>query len=58
MGTNKVPYTLRMQEENIQKLKIVAAAEKRSMAVMIEILVEKFLADYESQHGPIPTPPK
>ena len=56
--TSKVPYTLRMQDENLKKLRIVATLEKRSMANLIELLVEKFLADYESQHGPIPAPPK
>ena len=49
MPTNKRQFTLRMQEDNFNKIKYIAAkyiaaAEKRSIAMQIEFLVEECIS--------------
>lgn len=58
MPTNKRQFTLRMQEDNFNKIKYIAAkyiaaAEKRSIAMQIEFLVEECIKKYEADHGKI-----
>lgn len=54
MATQKAAFTMRMQPENLDKIKVLAAINKRSMAMQIEYLVEQYIRNYESQHGTIP----
>ena len=44
---------MRMQPENFDKLRVIAALNKRSMAMQIEFLLEQYIADYEAAHGKI-----
>lgn len=53
MATDKRQFTMRMQPENFDKLRVIAALNKRSMAMQIEFLLEQYIADYEAAHGQI-----
>lgn len=53
MPTNKRQFTLRMQEENFDKIKYIADVKKRSIAKQIEFLVERCIKEYEDVHGKI-----
>lgn len=53
MATDKRQFTLRMQPENIEKIKVIAAVNKRSMAMQIEYWSEEKIAEYEHQNGTI-----
>ena len=53
MTTAKRQFTLRMQPENIEKIKYIAAVNKRSMAMQLEYWAEQHIADYESKFGKI-----
>lgn len=39
MATNKRAFTMRMQAENFEKIKIIAECNKRSIAMQIEYLI-------------------
>jgi predicted transcriptional regulator len=56
MATEKLVYTLRLHEHVYGKIKVIAEAERRSMAMQIELAVEQFIAEYEKQHGVIAVP--
>ncbi|BCJ86504.1 Arc family DNA-binding protein [Effusibacillus dendaii] len=56
MATDKRQFTLRLQEENFQKIKVIAEKSKRSIAMQIEFLVEQYIAEYENEHGVIEIP--
>lgn len=53
MATNKRQFTLRLQEENFLKIKAIAEADRRSIAMEIEYILEKHIKEYEQQYGPI-----
>lgn len=53
MTTDKRQFTMRMQPENFDKLKVISALNKRSMAMQIEYLLEQYIAEYEATHGQI-----
>lgn len=53
MVTDKRQFTLRLSEDNFQKVKVLAEKDKRSIAMQIEYLIERYIADYEAKHGPI-----
>lgn len=53
MPTNKRQFTLRMQEDNFNKIKYIASAEKRSISMQIEFLIEEYIKKYEDSHGKI-----
>lgn len=53
MPTNKRVFTLRLQENNFDKIKYIADKNKRSIAMQIEYLVEKNIEEYEKKHGVI-----
>lgn len=44
------------KQENIDKMKIIAKKNKRSLAKELEYIVEKHITDYEAQHGEIKLP--
>ena len=54
MATNKRPFTMRMQPKNYDKIRVIAAVNKRSVAMQIEYLMEKCIEEYEGKHGQIP----
>ena len=53
MATDKRQFTMRMQPENFDKIRVVATVNKRSVAMQIELLIEQCIAAYEKEHGPI-----
>lgn len=53
MATDKKVFTLRMQPENVEKIKILAEKNKRSTAKQIEFIVERYITDYEETNGQI-----
>lgn len=53
MATDKRAFTMRMQQDNFDKIKVIAAANKRSIAMQIEFLIEDCIRSYEALHGEI-----
>lgn len=53
MPTDKRVFTLRLQEDNFNKIKYIAEKNKRSIAMQIEYLVEQFIDEFEKEHGKI-----
>lgn len=53
MATAKRQFTMRMQQDNFDKIKYISEEEKRSMAAEIELLIEKKISEYESINGAI-----
>ena len=53
MATEKRQFTMRMQPENFDKIKVIAAMNKRSMAMQIEHLIEEAITAHESAYGEI-----
>lgn len=54
MTTNKKVFTFRLQEENFKKIKYIADNNKRSIAMQIEYLLERYIEEYERNNGSIP----
>ena len=57
MATDKRQFTMRMQPENFDKIRVIAAINKRSVAMQIEYLLEQCIADFEKTYGTIPLAP-
>ncbi len=53
MATNKKVFTLRLEEKNFEKIKIIAEKNKRSIAMQIEYLIEQHIDKFEEENGPI-----
>ena len=51
MATDKRAFTLRLEQENFEKIKFIADKNKRSIAKQIEYLIEQNIKDYETKHG-------
>ena len=49
-------YTIRINQEYLEKLSWLAAREHRSVNRQIEWALEQYLLGYEAAHGPIPRP--
>lgn len=53
MATNKRVFTLRLEEKNFEKIKIIADKNKRSIAMQIEYLIEQHIDEFERENGVI-----
>ena len=53
MGNYYPPFSLRISEELIGKVKVMAEINKRSANKELEFVVEKYVKEYESKHGEI-----
>lgn len=53
LSTDKKRYTLRLEEENFEKIKYIAAIDKRSIAMQIEYLIEQTIKEFEEKNGVI-----
>ena len=53
MATDKRVFTLRLAEENFEKIKYIAGKNKRSIAMQIEYLIEQYVEEYEEKNGSI-----
>ena len=56
MSTDKRQFTMRMQPENFDKIRVISAINKRSMAMQIEYLIEQCIKEYELERGEIVFP--
>ncbi|HIV86399.1 MAG TPA: hypothetical protein H9900_06305 [Candidatus Monoglobus merdigallinarum] len=54
MAVIRTQFTLRPHTINHAKIKKIAASESRTMTNMIEFLIKKEIARYESENGEIP----
>ena len=57
MGVQETPYSLRLGREAMQKIRVLAEKEKRSINMQLCVAVEDYLERYEKEHGPIPVEP-
>ena len=53
MKRSKPATSIRMDEAILEKLKAIAISEKRSLNGQAEVAIEKFVRDYENEHGEI-----
>lgn len=51
MPTNLIPFSLRIPEKLLHKIRVIAAYNKRSTNKEIEFAVEQYVTDYEKKHG-------
>lgn len=56
MATDKRQFTLRIQDDTYEKMRFLAYAERRSIAMEIETAMLAYIANYEKHHGPIQLP--
>lgn len=53
MTTNKKAFTMRLDWQNYEKFVAISKKNRRSMAAELELIVEQYIAKYESQNGQI-----
>lgn len=53
MANYYTPFSLRVSEELIAKIKIIAARNKRSADKEIEYALEQYVKDFETRHEEI-----
>ena len=53
MGNYYQPFSLRVSEELIEKIKVIAKNHKRSANKEMELILEDYVKDYENEHGEI-----
>lgn len=53
MPSFKRTFTLRLEDENYEKIKYISSKNKRSMANQIEFLIEQHILEFEKKNGPI-----
>lgn len=53
MPSTKRIFTLRLEDECYEKMRVIAASDNRSMANYIESMVKEEIRTYESKHGEI-----
>jgi len=53
MPTDKRQFTMRMQDDTYEKIRVIAFNDRRSIAMEIETILLGYIAAYESQHGEI-----
>ncbi|WP_143192319.1 Arc family DNA-binding protein [Paenibacillus sp. P32E] len=55
MATDKRVFTLRLKDDNFNKIKYIADKNKRSIAMQIEYLIEQHIEQFEKEKGIIGT---
>jgi hypothetical protein len=53
MTPDKTRFTLRVDESILEKIKQIADKSHRSINAQVEYVLEKFIQDYEKEHGKI-----
>ncbi len=53
MGNYYTPFSLRVSEELLAKIKVIAVRNKRSANKEIEYALEKYVEGFEDRHGEI-----
>lgn len=54
MATDKKVFTLRLQPETYEKARYLAYIERRSIAMEIEYIINKYAENYEQKNGKMP----
>lgn len=49
-------FTLRIEEDTLNRLHYIAKLNKRSVNNQIELLIEAFISDFQKANGEIPLP--
>lgn len=50
---NTISYTLRIDEEIHEKMKVVSKEQMRSLNSQLEYVMKEFIKKYEKEHGEI-----
>lgn len=58
MATNKIQTGLRLNEITYEKAKALSDREQRSLNNFIEHIVQRYIEEYEVQHGTIHLAPE
>lgn len=53
MPPNKQPFTFHLDEEVLQKIKVIAKEETRSASNLLEYLCKKCIREFEQENGEI-----
>lgn len=53
MGNYYPPFSLRISEALLEKIKNIASMNKRSANKEIEFIIEQYVKHYEAEHGEI-----
>lgn len=53
MANYYTPFSLRVSENMLEKIKIIAEKNKRSANKEIEFALEKYIYEYEKDHGEV-----
>ena len=53
MGIQEVPYSLRLEPQVMEKIRVLARQEHRSINKQLCVAVESYLKEYEREHGEI-----
>lgn len=56
MAIQANPYPLRVDKQIMQKFKVIAALNGRSVNKEIEFRLREIVADYEKEHGEVSIP--
>ena len=54
MATDKKAFTMRLEPQNYEKFLAISKKNRRSMAAELELLVEHYIENYETQNGQSP----
>ena len=54
MSVQSNPYPLRLEQEYMDKIRVLAKEGRRSINMQLCIAVESYLEQYEKEHGAIP----
>ena len=55
MANYYTPFSLRISEELLAKIKVIAVRNKRSANKQVEYILERYIAEYEAENGPLPS---
>jgi len=53
LPTNKAPFTFNLKEEYLNKMKIIAKEETRSLSNLLEHLCKQHILRFEKENGKI-----
>jgi len=53
-GTYYVPFSLRIPDDLLDKIKKLAVKNKRSTNKQVEFMLEKYMEQWETENGPLP----
>ena len=56
MSVQANPFPVRLDKSCMDKIRVLAAENKRSVNMQISFAVEKYLEAYEKEHGEISVP--